>query len=202
MVCGVGRLVRLAEQGLDCLSWYDDAQRQISEVCRLASWDFVRFTECLAITSPRCSVLRNIRRAFQWLEHRRHLSDTISSIRRSVSHWEETGELSTRPARGIKVKAFCSALLGDRDAITLDTWMAEALWIDQKYFQRKAERELSFHLIRRTAKRIGQSPRDTQAAIWGGIIRDFDQNPARLDLLAEWYRFESLGRVYRNGVIS
>ena len=199
MPCGIGRLVRLAELGIDGATWYDDAQRQISEVCRLASWDSIRFTQCLAITSPRCSVLRNIRRAFQWMEHRRHLSDTIKSVRQSVANWESSGKLSKRAP---KVRAFCSALLGDHSAITLDTWMAEALWVSQVSFRRIPDRLSAERLVCRTAKRIGHSPRDTQAAIWCGVIRDCGQNPAKLDLLAEWARFCSLGKRYRNGAIT
>lgn len=202
MACGVGRLVRLAENGIDGSDWYDSAQAQIETVCGFASWNVVRFTQCLAITSPRCSVLRNIRRTFQYMQHGKHFSDTIRSIRRSVEHWEETGELSTRKDRGQKVKNFCSALLGDRDAITLDTWMSEALWIEQSAFSRKSDRELCFSLVRRTAKRVGLYPRDCQAAIWCGVVREFGQNPGRLNLVSEWSRFVSLGKKYGKGVIA
>jgi len=136
------------------------------------------------------------------MQHGDHLSDTLRSVRRSVANWEETGELSCRASSGLKVKAFCRSLLGDESAVTLDTWMAEALWVDQQRFGTVSGYADGVKLVNRTAKRIGICPRDCQAAIWCGIIRDLGQTPAKLDLLAEWSRFVSLGKKYGKGAVA
>lgn len=149
------------------------------------------------------SVRRNIRLALQYCGTGRFLDNTLGNVRRSISRYETTGTIG-----GPKVSAFAKALQGDHSAIVLDTWMAKALLVCElepslAKLRRKATRALAYDLIRRTAKRVGLSPRDTQAAIWTGIIREFGGNPTRLSICSEYRLWLGYNREFpASGAIS
>lgn len=189
-------LRRFAEAGLDGADWYDRGQREIAEVCEVEGWDPERFTDTLAILSPQVSVRRNVRLALQYNGTGRLLDNVMGNVRRSLARYNDTGEIG-----GAKVSAFAAALKGDREAIVLDTWMARALLVAEfepslAKLRRKATRELACKRIRAVAKRIGLCPRDCQAAIWAGIIREFNGNPAGLVVKIEHSRWVSYGREF------
>lgn len=60
-ITSVKRLVDMAAAGEDWKNWYTLAQADITSVCAAQHWDFDRFVDVLAITSPRVSVRRKLR---------------------------------------------------------------------------------------------------------------------------------------------
>ena len=192
-----GRLLRkFAEAGLDGADWYDRGQDQIADLCNREGWSVKRFTDTLAILSPQVSVRRNIRLAIQYNATGRLLSNVMGGVRRSLDVYNATGKVS-----GPKVSKFAAALQGDRSAIVLDTWMARALLVAEldpslAKLRRVATRELACKRIKAVAKRLNLCPRDCQAAIWAGIIREFNGNPARLDIAGEYETWLAYGREF------
>lgn len=73
--------------------------------------------------------------------------------------------------RGPKVRAFFSNLIGDYDAVTIDTWMTKFYrfdgWLTIRRYEKLADR------MRNYAKKIGMRPAALQAVCWSWIR---DQN--------------------------
>lgn len=190
------RILRLANNGLDLANWYDQATQEIAEVCQLEQWDMPSFIRLLAATSPRVAVRRNIRQALLYQASRTYFPNFPRTIRACVEHTTQTGIL-----RGPKTEAFARALLGDRSAIVVDTWIAKAFRIHDKIGYRKDVFAHIRRTIGRVAKRLNLSPRDTQACIWGGIYRCSKANrkhssPPRYPVREEYERFLAFGRTF------
>lgn len=170
---------------MDWCRWYTRATAEIELVCEQKEWDFDRFVEILAITSPRVAVTRNIRVAMHYMDTGKFLSGTIYATRAAMEHYEETGEI-----RGLKTSAFARALKGDLDAIVLDTWMAEAFEIDQHRFQNKAVRKECEQRVRRAAHMCNLQPAELQAASWAAIVRRHGRNTPSFTVSSELTLFD------------
>ena len=194
MAISLKRLQRLTELGIEGLNWYDQAYDEIDLVCSCQRWDQVRFAQVLALCSPRVTVTRCVRNALMYCEHRELFDNTLSNVKRSLTHYERTGEL-----RGQKVYAFSTALLGCESAIVLDTWIAKAMRIPQQSFQTQEGRLASEQAIRTIAKRIEECPRDTQAALWCGTLIDRGLQPRPLPVLREHLNFILHSRQFPKG---
>ena len=180
---GVGRLERLARLGHDGRTWYDRAQQEIVRICAQENWDVVEFTRILAILSPRVSIRRNVRMALAYAgQGEAFFTDTLPNVKRSLAIYTETGKIG-----GHKVPYFAEALLGNRDSVTLDSWMAIAMIpSDQPHltvFRRKATMREAIRRITQCGKRLALTPRDCQAAIWTGIRREHGMG-------VEWFPVE------------
>lgn len=185
-LCSDSRLLRLADLGADGASWYADASQSIRDVCDIRGYSFERACSVIAITSPRVHVVRNIRTSLQYLERGEVFDHTLSRTRQSLERWEATGLI---PDTSPKVGAFRDALLGDASAVVLDVWIAAALRVPQNAFKRVSVRKLAAQRIERIGRRLKLAPRDAQACIWVGAIRDVGRNPARFDFRSEFERF-------------
>ena len=179
-------LCNLAEEAMEWSSWYSVAQRDITDVCAHTGWDFDRFVDVLAITSPRVSVRRNIRVAMHYMQTGEYLSGTIRSTLAAMLHYEETGEI-----RGPKTSAFSRALKGDLDAIVLDVWMSKAFEIDQRTFDRKDVRLECERRVCRAAARHVIRPAELQAASWAAIVRRHGRNTPSFDVSSELTLFDT-----------
>lgn len=167
----IQHLLRLAREGIDGRDWYLNAQRVIHEITLQTNIPTVRLSQVLAITSPRCSVSRNVRVTKQYITQGSLPRDVIRSTRLALIHYEDTGEI-----RGQKTSAFARAILGDEDAIVLDTWMAEALGVEQKLFERKWMQSCANRRIRYGAYLVSLTPSQFQACVWTGIVRRHNRN--------------------------
>lgn len=163
----VARLVDMAAKGKDWKDWYVRAGDDIASVCAQEHWDFDRFVDVLALTSPRTSVRRNIRVAIHYMQTGQWLTGVIDTTKRAMAHYLETGEI-----RGPKTSAFAAALKGDLSAVVLDVWMAEAFKVDQRRFDRIPVRAKCNQRIRAAAGRLCWRPAEVQAAIWATTVRD------------------------------
>lgn len=196
------RVMRLAERGLDRADWYDRAVAEIALVCSLEGWQVNRFTDILAILSPRVSIRRNVRATLAYVGQGVHFHTTMRAIKQGLSNYLETGIVG-----GHKVSCFARALHGDQEAITLDTWMSYALQDvpspTVKHFRRQATMHGAHKLVRGAAKRLGISPRDCQACIWSGIFRETGQTPQHYPIMQEYDNWVSQNRSFpASGVIT
>lgn len=193
-LAGPRRLCRLADMGRDFADWYPAALSEACAVCELEAWKLRRFVDVLAITSPRVSVRRNVRTALQYLQSGSVFPNTPSMISASLRGYESSGRLS---ARAPKISAFRSAILGDRQAIVIDVWIARALRIDQRILQRRAVRQACEKRIRQASRRFGLQARDFQACLWAGLIRELSsKRPQYLPILAEYANWQAYEKQY------
>jgi len=175
-------LLRLAREGWDYRHWYENARSEIAHCCMLQRWDPNRFTDILAITSPRVAVRRNVRLTIGYMMTGMLPEDVIRSTHAALDHYNETGEI-----RGPKTSAFAAALKGDLDAVVLDTWMARALGVPHSAFGKRRIRESAARRIRFTAHLAGLMPAQMQAAVWAGAVKRAGRNVPGIHVSEELY---------------
>jgi hypothetical protein len=154
-------LTSLARRGSHGKDWYTIARPELDTIASSLGVTPHRFASILAVTSPKVSVVRNIKFAVHYLRTGEYLSDMMRGVRASVEHFEETGEI-----RGPKTRAFRDAILGDQSAVVLDVWMARAMGVDQQEFRRLPKYRKHAQRVRRVAYRLGWTPAQVQAAVW------------------------------------
>lgn len=178
-------LCTLAYEGLDRMWWYTDAKSDIERVCKHKGWDFNRFVDILAITSPRIAVVRNIRAALHYMDTGTVIHATIRSTRAALAHYEKTGVI-----RGPKTSAFAQALKGDLDAVVLDVWMSKAFEIEHKQFNKRKIREECERRIRKAARICNIQPAELQAASWAATVRRHGRNTPLFNVSQELTLFD------------
>jgi len=161
---GIDALVGLALQGEGGRHWYRAAERAIRSESERVGVTPERFANILAITSPRVKVRRNWTLTVQYLMSG-SLEGIMKSSRAALAHYEATGEI-----RGPKTGPFARAVLGDRLAVVLDTWMARAFNVEHRRFASAAIREECSRRIQAAAGILGWSPAEVQAAVWTAVV--------------------------------
>lgn len=136
----------------------------------------------LAVYSPRVQVRRSVELAHIAALTGHPVQSAIPSARAAHVHLLKTGEI-----RGPKTGAFARALLGDPDAVVVDTWVMKALGrkrglpvedygpcmnVTPKTYPHFAA------IVKRLATRLGLSPAAGQAALWCGIYHETTGRPA------------------------
>jgi len=177
----VDKLVGIACDGLHGRFWYRDATAQIDYVSWLEGWDCDEFAGVLATTSPRCSVVRNIRMSLHFMKNRDTRVVPMKGIRTSVERF-----LDGRGIAGQKTSAFYNNLRGCAESVTLDVWMAYALGIDQKDFRRIPDRQKATDRVVGVARRLGIAPAEAQAAIWAGYRGRAGRNHSPFSVVSEY----------------
>lgn len=159
----------LALEGQDMRPWYDWARVEIEMGAPLLGCTPVRLADLLALFSPRVSVKRSVTFAVVYQASRGEFApDVTRSVRAAVEHYEKTREI-----RGVKTAPFAKALLGDKSAIVLDSWMGVAFklpnpkWIGDK----RPVREAMNRALIRLSKHLDWPVAEAQAAVWAGTIR-------------------------------
>lgn len=177
----VRTLTRYAADGIDAAQWYRHGTAQINFVAHANGWDPDYFAGIIAATSPRCSVVRNIRLALHYCHHRDIRVIPMRGVRSAVVHFERTGRL-----RGPKTSAFYANLRGNPEPVTLDVWMAYALRVDQSAFSRVATRQRAAARVAAAGRALGLRPCESQAAIWAAYRRAAGERDSPLSVVAEY----------------
>ena len=177
----VKTLVRHAADGIDAAQWYRHGTAQIEFVAHANGWDPDYFAGIIAATSPRCSVVRNIRLALHYCHHQDIRVIPMRGVRSAVRHFEKTGRL-----RGPKTSAFFANLRGHVEPVTLDVWMAYAFRIPQTAFSRVATRERAAQRVAAAGRVLGLRPCESQAAIWPGYRRSVGYSDSPFSVVAEY----------------
>jgi hypothetical protein len=197
MISNIRPLLPLFESGRAIgLQWYERAENELRAVADLAAWDLDRLVSVTCVLSPKVAVRRNLRLSFHYLETGQLLAGVVRSVRQSLDNYERTGKIV-----GPKISAFRAALLGDRQAVVSDVWIARAVRIRQEELKRRPVRESVDVLFRRLSDRTGYSPRDCQAAVWCGIILLHGRTVGPFPVWEEYRRFIQSGRRFINGPI-
>ena len=178
----VDKLVSIACDGLHGRNWYRDATAQIDYVSWLEGWDRDDFAGVIATTSPRCSVIRNIRMSLHFMHHRDITVVPMRGIRTSVTRF-----LDGEGIAGQKTRAFYHNLSGRDGYVTLDVWMAYALGIDQKEFNTVGNRVKATDRIVGVAERLGVAPAEAQAAVWTGYRTRAGRNHSPFSVASEYF---------------
>jgi len=143
------------------MDWYSKSREAIQR-CYGDKWAL--FTLCLAATSMHRSLAANVtlaRKAFNQIE------DTGTIKREGFCKAEYNALLSVirgELPKGIKVRNFCKALLGDKNAVTVDVWMAR-LFLGKDQPTRKEYLRLA-NKLSAEAKALNRSPAEHQAKLW------------------------------------
>lgn len=177
----IEKLTRYACTGIDGRYWYKQATAGIGYVADAEGWDSDEFAGVLAVTSPRCSVLRNIRLGLHFMHFRNDRVIPMKAIRRSLHNF-----LDGKGINGPKTRAFYRNLAGDYGPVTLDVWMAYALGINQTDFSRKASHAEATRRVVRVARRLRIEPAEAQAAIWTGYRRERGHSDSTFDIVSEY----------------
>jgi len=177
----IAQLTRFACDGIDGRDWYKHATAQIDFVANSEGWDCDEFAGVLATTSPRCSVLRNIRLGLHFMHFRNLRVIPMKGIRTSVQRFVDGKGIA-----GQKTNAFYHNLTGRYDHVTLDVWMAYALGINQTDFNRKGTRLEATRRVVRVARRLRIEPAAAQAAIWTGYRRGKGHSDSTFDVVSEY----------------
>lgn len=177
----IDTLTRYACAGIDGRNWYRVATAGIDYVASAEGWDFDEFCGVLATSSPRVSVLRNIRLALHFMHFRNLRVIPMRGIRTSVQRF-----LDGKGIAGQKTNAFYHNLAGHYDHVTLDVWMAYAFDIEQSDFNKLATREECTRRVVRVARRLRIAPAEAQAAIWTGYRRGRGFNDSPFDIVSEY----------------
>jgi len=178
----VDKLVPIACEGLHGRFWYRDAAAQIDYVSWLEGWDRDVFAGVIAATSPRCSVVRNIRMSLHFMHFHNIRVVPMKGIRTSVLRF-----IGGRGITGPKTSAFYNNLSGCPNSVTLDVWMSYALGIDQTDFSRAANRSKAIGRIVGVARRLGVTPAEAQAAVWTGFRARSGYNQSPFSVASEYF---------------
>jgi hypothetical protein len=182
-------LCRLASENLhEARDGYSMAEAEVRVICELEGWSHKNFTGILSVTSPRCSVRRNIRIALEYVGNGIVLQNVFKTVRRSIEICDQDNIIN-----GPKTSAFYAALMGDKNAVVLDTHMADLFGVEQKYaFRRKPEIAFWTQVVRRIARRLGCEPRAAQAALWYAQRYRIGEYPEAFPIVNEyknWMRY-------------
>lgn len=178
----IAELKAIAADNLDGQNWYTLAQSEIRVICQLENWRVEQFTGILSVTSPRCSVRRNVRIALQYCGTGRILNNVMRSVRRSIEIFNDSGEI-----RGPKTSTFNRALLGDASAVVLDSHMANLFEVRQSIaFRRKGDIKHWSKIVADIAAEIDLTPSACQACLWYGQRRSIGEYPENFPIAAEY----------------
>lgn len=173
------RVMMLFEKGRFRADWYDDA---VTELKEMFGEDRELFAKLVAALSPLKKVGKNISAAFQAYQYfkihgsfagffestlyrRKGFGMAMPNHRNGLSNIQR-GAFATGP----KVESFLRAILGDTDAIAIDSWMTQIFFGKTK--PTDPQRMFMQNWVRDIARRTETTPRQAQAALWVGALME------------------------------
>jgi hypothetical protein len=173
----IDNLLKYFEAGQDAMDWYDHTFNALNELLANDANKTALYVDLLASTSPQCAVRENIYRAlfyltaleegWLWKLHERfeaHFNNCCRSF-------------FALPLSGRKVNNFQENLLGNPDAVTVDTWIMRAFGLREISMEReksapsRAEYDAVVDATTHFAHAYNVKPCQFQAAVWVGIKR-------------------------------
>lgn len=149
--------------GEDGATWYRESRAFARWMQREYGTSLGKNAGIIAALSPQVQWGRNKAMACEVAETGWTTGQTTSNIHKAVRIWE--GERPLSVLGGQKVRAFYRAIMGDHEAVVLDTWMANALgWPHNSFSQRQYERCEA--ALREAASRASVPPANFQAVVW------------------------------------
>jgi len=155
------KLIELALSNPNSRFWYAQEKRFLKRYAKKRNWDFYRFCNIIAITSPRVHILRNWKLACNYMAGEKFYTPALPLVIAGLKYYEQTGVI-----RGPKTSSFALCLQGDESAVVLDVYMARILGCDYKAMYKPANYERLCRRIEKLADRLGYTPAQTQACLW------------------------------------
>lgn len=94
------------------------------------------------------------------------LTVTWENAQRSL---EFDNPLDSFSRRAFKTRDFAKAVLGDKQVVVVDTWMARAAGVPENFIRSILGYNAVADACRRGARRVGLAPRELQAIIWCSV---------------------------------
>lgn len=176
----------IAEFGSAGRTWYQDF-RAVMDAAGLSAQDEYYLAGVLAATSPNKSVRSNAQDAMRilgaWNEAGRPkdpaaIRELLAAMPQKVAlsdrnnvvavlaNTDTDTAISQMSDQSRKVKPFFRALMGDENAVVLDTHMARLFGVRQKKLAKANMDRALTATVKEVAKRMGWTPAETQAAMW------------------------------------
>ncbi|MES2156057.1 MAG: hypothetical protein V4510_13065 [bacterium] len=158
-------LTHYEEAGTDhAAGWYREARSYARALTREHGGGLGRAAGIIAALSPQISWGVNKRLAAQVMEHGWPQEGCLRlSEQRAHDIW--MGDRPLAVLGGPKTRAFYRAIMGDEDAVVLDTWMATAMgWPHNAFSARQYER--CERALREAAAVTSLAPSAFQAIVW------------------------------------
>ena len=155
----------------DALDWYSDAALTADALACGTPYTREQTAGVLAVLSPRVSWKVNKRLAYKVVAA--HLdgvpvSELTGGLRSGLERAYRVLDGDLDAISGPKVTAFWRAILGDKDALTLDVWAFRAA-IGRDYVGAGPVRRDVVESYRNGARIAGESVRDFQAIVWVAV---------------------------------
>lgn len=193
--------------------WYDTANEYIRNVAQATGYSESKVAAVMAAFSPQTAWDPNMQQATYFLLN--HDLDDPQSMERMRAKMPSIGANLDRAARIMaagdddasieaalagdgdtpKIRNFWKGLMGDRDAMTLDTWMARAMLgqhLDlgdsaaaQDVLNWAGAYDKLSAVARRAASDLGVDPRALQAIVWSQVNPSANYAPLRPDAWRE-----------------
>ena len=146
-------------------TWYETAR---ADIRKTYGKDWRIAAALIAATSPQTDVRQNGKLARDAYNHWR--AGTMEDWKPWLKAHENNVHraLAGAPLSGQKVENFRQALIGDRDAIVVDTWMLRAAGADVKAVKNGSPKwiRITYEAIRLAAEATGLRGCEAQAVIW------------------------------------
>ena len=151
--------------------WYLRARQCAQTLARRYGRDVRTVAAIIAVTSQRVSWKYNLTCTVRALrgETVKHLGQVCDKVSRLLD-----GEEPATVVSGQKITAFWRAILGDRNAVVLDSWMLRA--IGAKHLTPK-QYEIVANNLRIEARRAGVAPSTFQAVVWCALRNELGRLP-------------------------
>lgn len=172
------------ERGRD---WYPRMRRVCRRLAALSGRTVEQAAAVMAITSPRCQLSQNIARAERALAGQPVRG--FAYMDRQCAAALEPGADPLAVVHGPKVEPFARAILGDTEALVLDTWALRALDIPGDKLT-AADRRRADAAYREAAELVGENVRDFQAVVWIQTRESEPRADGRVNRLADIHELE------------
>jgi hypothetical protein len=149
--------------GYDGQSWYRESRAFCKRESKTHGVTLATMAGITAALSPQVQWHRNKIMASDVAAHGWTTGQTHTNLEKARRIW--LGERPLQVLGGPKVRAFYRAIMGNEDAVVLDTWMATALqWPHNGFTARQYEKCEA--ALREAAAHTALSPANFQAVVW------------------------------------
>lgn len=170
-------------------AWYPDAFREASAMSAASGYGVETCAAVISHLSPQTRWEDNVRNAWHTLtndEGTRPAGCLGDCHARALAALHVDNPLDTFGKRAHKTRAFARAILGDMDAVVIDTWAVRAALADGRGFRDGTVDDMGKILsrvgvygqvadaYRTAARKVSLPPTALQAIVWGVIRGSFD----------------------------
>lgn len=149
------------------LGWYDDAFTRCESIGWRTGHTATQAVVALAHLSPRTHWAKNLELLDELLHGEPAPGWALKrSWRLASASLLAEDPLLTFSRRANKTRHFAHAILGDRQAVCVDTWSARVAGVEQDRIRGQQVYNRVVDAYRRGARRVGLAPRDLQSITW------------------------------------